>query len=480
MRFRFSAGASHGKIPPEAQTMALPAQILTSQTRALQDAARHLFHAVFVARRPADRELATYLRQRPELGSRDRRLISETLYAIFRWWGWLRHCAPTDLLAMAEENAAGQEKAPAGSWEKLFLGARILDGLPLEAAAVFWAERAVVDFGRLQVAAGTASPEDRCARFFGLCTGQEGAAPHMQDLFPAWVAAELAGPASFSELAVWMQRRPPLWLRVQKGTREAAQSELKAADLNPEAYPALENAVKVTTGAVNLYTLPAYRGGGVEVQDLASQAVGAICAPAAGERWWDPCAGGGGKSLLLASLMRGKGTVVAGDIREKKLESLRLRARRGGFSNIQTRLWDGKRLPADRATFDGVLADVPCTCSGTWRRNPAARWSTRPGEVGEMASIQAEILRAASSGVKPGGRLVYSTCSMFSRENEAVVRDFLRDNPHYVLEPFIHPLTGATCPGTLSIWPWEGDCDAMFVARMRRSAAPVSPQRKPA
>lgn len=451
--------------------MTLPTQILASQTRALHEAARYLFHAVFVARRPADRELAAYLRQHPEFGSRDRRLISETLYAIFRWWGWLRTFAPQSLLDM-EAHSSGQEAMPSsGSWEKLFLGALVLEDLPLDAIAAFWTERAGIDFGHLRNVVTAASPEDRFGAFRSLCSAGQSNTPRspflMHNLIPAWVAAELGDSAPLDKLALWLQRRPPLWLRIQKPDRDAVRSELEAAGLNSDLHPALENAVRVTTGAVNLYTLPVYRNGAVEVQDLGSQAVGKICAPSAGERWWDPCAGGGGKSLLLASLMQGKGTIVAGDIREKKLENLRLRARRGGFSNIQIRPWDGKRLPANRATFDGVLADVPCTCSGTWRRNPAARWSIRQEEIGEMAAIQADILRTASSGVKPGGVLVYATCSLFRRENEDIVHAFLQENPHYCLEPIAHPLTGAASPGLLSIWPWEGDCDAMFVARMR-------------
>ena len=450
--------------------MTLPTQILASQTRALQDAAQHLFHAVFVQRRPADRELAAYLRQRPNLGGRDRRLISETLYAVFRWWGWLRHLAPATLRDVAESDTPVATPST-GTWEKMLLGAYILEDLPFDSIAAFWADRAGLDLAKMKKDLALAAPEARFSRFSVACAAVRSETPHMTDLLPAWFATELAETAPLDELAQWLQRRPPLWLRIQKPDRAAVLAELKEANLNPVPSDVVGDAIRVTTGAVNLYTLPVYRNGAVEVQDLASQAVGRVCAPAAGQRWWDPCAGGGGKSLLLASLMQGKGTVVAGDIREKKLENLRLRARRGGFSNIQTRLWDGKRLPPERATFDGVLTDVPCTCSGTWRRNPGARWSIRQEEIGEMAAMQANILRNAASGVKPGGVLVYATCSLFRRENEDVVRTFLREAPQYSLEPFVHPLTGTSAPGMLSIWPWEGDCDAMFVARMRRSVA---------
>jgi 16S rRNA (cytosine967-C5)-methyltransferase len=137
------------------------------------------------------------------------------------------------------------------------------------------------------------------------------------------------------------------------------------------------------------------------------------------------------------------------------------------LSNIHCRAWDGRRLGRRQATFDGVLVDAPCTCSGTWRRNPDARWSTRPEEVTEMAELQARLLANAASGVKPGGVLVYATCSLFEAENGAVVREFLARREDYRLEPFGHPLTGRDTPGWTCIWPWEGDCDAMFVARLR-------------
>lgn len=443
---------------------------MASQTRALQEVALHVFHAVFVQKRPADRELAAYLRQRTALGSRDRRLLSETLYAVFRWWGWLRHVAPGDLLRVTDA-AASEAGPPAGSWEKLLLGAWLMDALPFDSIAAYWAGNAHLDFARLAQGDRQAAPQDRFALFSRACSVQRNGVPHMDELLPAWAAAEAAALEPLEKLLLWLQRRPPLWLRIQKGTPADVLAELKQAGLDPAPDTVLESAVRVNTGAVNLYTLPAYRNGSVEVQDLASQAVGRICSPTAGERWWDPCAGGGGKSLLLASLMRGKGTVVAGDIREKKLESLRMRARRGGFSNIQARPWDGRKLAPNRATFDGVLADVPCTCSGTWRRNPAARWSSRQEDVAEMAAMQAGILRSAASGVKPGGALVYATCSMFRRENEDIVRAFLAETPQFRLEPFPHPLTGAASPGMVCILPWEGDCDAMFAARMRRGPA---------
>jgi 16S rRNA (cytosine967-C5)-methyltransferase len=440
--------------------MPQPGKMLYSQLRAARHALAYLLDKALVQRLPADRVLAAYLRDHKEFGGRDRRLISESIYAVFRWWGWLRAVGPLEpLLEMA------------GGWDvtadRFVLGGRSLDGLPPGDADEQLADRLDLDFNQLQRARDESDHVIRAGRLLKML-GVRDSSPRMADLMPDWAIREVNAPRPADEWIAWFQKRPPLWLRIQRDDVQAVLAELKAEGLSPVQHAALPEAVRVETGAVNLYTLALYRDGGVEVQDLASQSIGAICAPVPGQRWWDPCAGGGGKSLLLARLMKGKGTVVAGDVNVRKLENLRRRARRGQFSNIRVRPWDGRAMAPDQATFDGVLVDAPCTCSGTWRRNPAARWSALPDDAPEMAAIQRGILENASSGVKRGGVLVYSTCSMFARENDAVIDDFLSRHPEYRLEDFLHPLAGTPCAGRLAIWPWDGDCDAMYAARLRR------------
>ena len=122
----------------------------------------------------------------------------------------------------------------------------------------------------------------------------------------------------------------------------------------------------------------------------------------------------------------------------------------------------------DRGKFDGVLVDVPCSCSGTWRRNPDGRWILREEEVKELAELQLSILLNASSGVKPGGVLIYGTCSMFSIENTGVVEAFLAGNGDFELEEFISPLTGEKSPGYVLADMGHNNSDAMFAARLRR------------
>jgi 16S rRNA (cytosine967-C5)-methyltransferase len=196
-----------------------------------------------------------------------------------------------------------------------------------------------------------------------------------------------------------------------------------------------------------------------------------ICAPNRGERWWDCCAGAGGKTLALADIMQRTGKVVAGDIRSYKLEDLKRRARRGNFPNIECRPWDGNKVPPRRSNkFDGILIDAPCSCSGVWRRNPDGRWNSSPEEVEKVTAMQRTVLENVLGALRPGGVLVYATCSAFEAENSAMIRAFLEQHPEFTLESFIDPLTGEKVDGMLKITGASENCDSMFAARMRKKS----------
>lgn len=184
----------------------------------------------------------------------------------------------------------------------------------------------------------------------------------------------------------------------------------------------------------NVFDTKAFRDGWFEVQDASSQQVARLLAPEPGMRVVDACAGAGGKTLHLAALMQGKGTIVAMDVYEKKLEELRRRAARAGASNVEMRLIEGtktiKRL-YDKA--DRLLLDVPCSGLGTLRRNPDAKWKLSPDFLERVTALQYEILSSYSRMVKAGGRMVYSTCSILPRENTAQVERFLSENRNFRL-----------------------------------------------
>ncbi len=419
---------------------------------------REVFAAAFEENRPADRVLNALLRSNRQWGSRDRQWLSESVFAAFRWWGAFRWLS------------AGALPDSEREWARLLVGAWQLEapgGLP-EAAKVLL-DQWKFPSSRPDSGVTLAVRLERVMRLWAEhehCEMPEGG---IRLLVPEWTPAELPSTVDVEQWIAFAQKRPPMWLRSQAVPVPELIAELQAAGLAPEVHPDLPDALKLMQARVNLYTLPAFRKGWFEVQDLASQYIGRVASPQSGERWWDACAGAGGKSLQLAELMRRKGTVVASDLREWKLEDLKLRARRSGFPNIQTRPWDGKALkPKQREMFDGVLVDVPCSCSGVWRRNPDARWTLRPEEVAELAALQLEILGRACQGVKPGGVLVYATCSVFERENRGVVEAFLAAQPDFALEPYPNPVNGAMTPGYAGVLPWEGDCDGMFAARFRR------------
>ena len=288
------------------------------------------------------------------------------------------------------------------------------------------------------------------------------------DCIPEWILPHLdfAPDAAFFHL---QQTRPPLWLRIQDRSPEDVIASLHRSGLDPVPHPRLKQALALPGAKVDLPGLEAYRRGRIEVQDLSSQCIGIACAPEPGQCWWDACAGGGGKSLLLASLMHGKGIITASDVRENKFEDIRQRAKRAGFSNIRTRLWDGgSELPVPENSCDGVLVDAPCSSSGRWRRNPESRWILTGERVDELAALQKQILDFAAKAVKPGGVLVYATCSLLREENRLNAEHFLAAHPEFEPEGFPHPLTGESVPGFVQILPQDGDCDASFIARFRK------------
>ena len=417
--------------------------------------------------KPADRVLAAHFRDHREYGARDRRFISETVFAVLRWWGWLRRleCCPECRLLQSDQPVPPKDLA------RLALSAAVLDDHDLRSE--LWeafCHLAAVAPARISALRAKLTPTERLGDLWLLFGTPVKPPPAWRDLVPPWVLGKVTVTSQHNRLIDYLQRRPPLWLRCRPDSVNAVVAELThKTGKAPHRHPVISFALRVDSARVSLYETEGYRRGRYEVQDLASQAAGLVCGARPGERWWDACAGGGGKALLLAEMMQRKGTVVASDVRDYKLKDVRRRAKRTRLPNIETRPWDGKAVQARKANFDGVLVDAPCTCSGTWRRNPDGRWSTHQDDPEKMAAIQLEILRNAARALKPGGTLVYITCSMFGVENEDVVEAFLGETDEFNLESFPHPLGGERCRGMVAIRPWEGDCDILFAARFRRT-----------
>ena len=201
---------------------------------------------------------------------------------------------------------------------------------------------------------------------------------------PAWTAEQME---VSDEWLLSLQREPKLWLRAKRGTGKALARTLFAADVSPLLPDAL-----LYRGEEDLFKTPEFHAGEFEIQDIASQVVGMLCAPQPGEAWWDTCAGEGGKTLHLSDLMQNKGMLWASDRAEWRLTKLKRRAGRAKVFNYRSAFWDGGTKLPTKTKFDGVLVDAPCSGIGTWQRNPQARWTTTPNDVLELSEIQKKLL----------------------------------------------------------------------------------------
>ena len=448
----------------------IPTKRIETHSITCAQAVVQVLNETFFAKKAADKAVAAILKANHQFGSRDRRIINETLYSVLRWWGWLKHLVPNRFM---DELAAKADEAPSTSieeWYAVLCLAWLLEGrTELPPSAIWWLHHSgarINDLPELPQNAPILERRKYMRHFFS----KDSNLPPMtlEDLIPSWTLDLIDAPVFREELIEWQQRRPPVWLRAQINDVDRVAGELKKEDVKATPHSKMRHALKAYFSGVNLRQLPSFLNGHFEIQDLASQTVSLICAPSAGQRWWDACAGAGGKTLHLAFLMQGKGHITASDNRIFKLEELKLRARRCGFSNIITKEWLGVDVQRYHGLFNGVLVDVPCSCSGVWRRSPWLKWTLSPDDLPQITTLQKRLLENASKGVANGGTLVYATCSMFRQENQDVISDFLERNPDFALEPFISPINAQPCDGQLQIWPWDGDCDAMFIAKLTK------------
>ncbi|WP_254304020.1 RsmB/NOP family class I SAM-dependent RNA methyltransferase [Shewanella sp. VB17] len=417
-----------------------------------------LFHQVMDTKLPADRVVGEYFRVNKKHGSKDRRVIRESLFALFRWWGWLRKF---NIHLKQEQNSqiwllvlATNARLESHNWSDLISA---------------WCIFCHIDTLELETVPMLSSVAEKCAwinsQFTTLTFTTD-------ELVPAWFW-EIC-PSHNTEqglcLIESLSSRPPIWGRVQNINVKSAIQKLLTLDISATGSEFFSDSINLGHKNINLNGLTLYKEGELEIQDLGSQVVGQICDPQANDKWWDACSGAGGKSLQLTSLMlqknkQAKGNIIASDIRKKPLKELTKRAERAGFKQIAISPWASDELPVPYAHFDGVLVDVPCSCTGTWRRNPDMRWTDTINSVLDKSALQLDILQRASLGVKEHGTLVYATCSLSPLENEAVVNAFLAQHDEFSLEVTTHPFTNMQAT-MHTIQPYQADTDGMFVARM--------------
>ncbi len=291
------------------------------------------------------------------------------------------------------------------------------------------------------------------------------------DLVPAWFSAELEispGHPSAAQTASALLARAPVWARLQTDAPGGALAEWTARGWTAAPHPALPGAYKLPP-ETNLSACETYQAGHYEIQDLGSQLILASLdfpARSPGPRWLDACAGAGGKTLQLARLLGPEARIDATDVRPAALSELRVRAGRAGLGD---RIRTLPRPPAE-ARYDGVLVDAPCSGSGTWRRSPHLMACTSETDLASSAGLQALILKESAAHVRPGGLLVYATCSIARRENEAVAAAFLADH-RLTFEPVPPALDFGfpRLPLGLALAPGLQDNDGFYVAVFRRA-----------
>lgn len=318
------------------------------------------------------------------------------------------------------------------------------------------------------------------------------AAPHVHGDFPEWLTPHLQ--RAFGENLIVetqaMAVRAAVDLRVNtlKADTEKAGAALRSAKAEPSKL--VENAFHIpapepTARDAALDRIPAYSKGWVEVQDAGSQIAAALANAQPGEQILDYCAGGGGKTLALAAAMQGKGQVFAYDIDGRRLSALIPRLKRSGAHNVQLMHPDEPDVLAPlKEAMDCVFLDAPCSGTGTWRRRPDTKWRLKPKALETRIEQQNEVLRAGAEFVKPGGRLVFVTCSFLLEEGEDRVADFLSNRPDFKAEDVgeigrLNPVLtdyanrviarSKTRYGGVRLTPHRSGTDGFFISVLRRA-----------
>jgi len=416
-------------------------------TRGQLDAIVNALTVVLPARAPADALLRTFFRDNKNLGQKDRAWVADTVYAALRRRRLIEHITPEATpreialatLVKLQGIGIGQIESSLKGDERTWLAslkALDLDALPFEIRA---------------------------------------------DL-PDWVIARLRkrmDDEAILALARGLQQAAPLDLRVNtlKAPRQAVLDRLDYDNIPAHETKYSPIGVRVREKPV-LNQHPMFLDGAVEVQDEGSQLLGLLVEPRRGEMVVDFCAGAGGKTLQMGAAMGSSGRLYAFDVSDKRLANLAPRLKRSGLSNVHPQRIASENDPKVkrlRGKIDRVLVDAPCTGLGTLRRNPDLKVRQDESALAELNAKQRSILDAAASLVKPGGRLVYGTCSLLAEENEEIVATFLASHPEFsavsAQEALKRQGVKLAADPYLHLYPHVHDTDGFFAAVLERSKA---------
>ncbi len=410
---------------------------------------------------PADVKVSRYFKANPMLGHRDRGLIAEGVFAVLRRkleYAQLAQSGTGSLtrrmILLGLADAAGVEPIAA----------------TLESDERTWLRRVgTIDRSTMPLATRTNLPE--------------------------WLFDALKKRFPDSEvekIAAVLNQPAPLDLRVNtmRTSRDDALAAMRGAGLEAEPTALAPNGIRLK-GKPALGAQKIFMDGRIEVQDEGSQLLATLVGPKRGELIVDFCAGAGGKTLALGDLMRSTGRLYAMDVSAKRLAKLKPRLARSGLSNVHPVLIESERDPKLKrmaGKADRVLIDAPCSGLGTLRRNPDLKWRQTPASIVELTEKQASILAAASKLVKPGGRLVYATCSLLRDENHDVVDAFLAVHPEFEIESATQILkqqgviAGPKLDDNvmLELGPQRTGTDGFFAAVFKKRQVPVAAPDTPA
>ncbi len=392
--------------------------------RSTSEAVIQSLDSIFGSKRYADKVIEKVLKSNPKWGARDRRFIAETTYDIVRWY----------LLLKRITEAKGDD------YWKLLAGWCILHSIDLPA----WDEFRGVSISKVK-------DEEKKARNIR----------KVRESIPDWLdelGERELGKFWDRELSA-LNEEAPVVLRVNtlKIAKRDLHDKLKDENVKTFPHPDFQEAL-VLDERQNVFGTPSFKEGLFEVQDAASQLIAPYLKIEPGMRVIDACAGAGGKTLHLAALMKNKGRIIAMDVETWKLDELSKRARRAGVSNMETRVIESsKTIKRLENSADRLLLDVPCSGMGVIKRNPDAKWKLSPDFIEKVKELQQHILNDYCMMVKPGGLMVYSTCSILTSENENQVKRFLesRSNQFELLDE-------------RRTWPSEG-FDGFYMALLKRS-----------
>jgi 16S rRNA (cytosine967-C5)-methyltransferase len=415
---------------------------------ALLDLAGELFRVILRWDAPADGTVSAFFRHYRDLGPRERHTLAETTYSFLRRRLLFQHLAQTGSGPM-------ERRLALLAWEG---DASVLRSALAPHEQKWLAEAQAVDLAGL--------PDK------------------LRHNLPDWLAGPLREELGedFWPLVTALDAAAPLDLRVNllKAKRDDLASALKDAGIDAEPTPYSPWGLRVQ-GKPALQKLGVFTRGEVEVQDEGSQLLALLLAPKRGEMVVDFCAGAGGKTLALGAAMRNTGRLYAFDVSGHRLGALKPRLARSGLSNVypaQIAHERDERIKRLTGKIDRVLVDAPCSGLGTLRRNPDLKWRQSPKAIEEMNVKQAAILQSAARLLKPGGRLVYATCSLLRRENETIAEAFEAAHPEFERLPADKVLEKAqsgsadtlASAGFLRLWPHRHATDGFFAAVWQKRA----------